>query len=56
MTAQIYHLRDYKTRQEREMEIERIGLAIIADALAPQDDEDDLPKWPGFPDSGDAIA
>ncbi len=52
----VIQMRDYKTRQEREMEIERIGLAIIADVLALQDDEDDLPKWPGASDSGDAIA
>lgn len=33
MTAQIYHLRDYKTREERQLEIDRLGLASVGAAL-----------------------
>jgi hypothetical protein len=33
MTAQILHIRDYKSKEERELEIDRMCLAAVEDAL-----------------------
>ncbi len=59
MTAQILHIRDYKTFAEREAEIGRLGLAIVSEALNfPTDRElfeleagDQIEAW--VADSGD---
>lgn len=33
MTAQILHMRDYKSPEERQIESERIGLKVASEAL-----------------------
>ena len=33
MTATILQMRDYKTPEERQLEIERLGMAVVSQAL-----------------------
>lgn len=35
----LIHIRDFKTREEREAEIGRLGMAIVSEALGPTDQE-----------------
>lgn len=51
MTAQILHIRDYKTAQEREIEIGRMGLAAVDEAL--RELPTDFPTQYRAPDDGD---
>lgn len=44
MSAQILQMRDYKTKEEREAEIHRLGLAIMSEALR-TDTDDDRPDY-----------
>lgn len=55
MTAQILHIRDYKTAEERQLEIDRMGLAAVERALDDAWKRAETTSLPQYraPDDGD---